>query len=49
MNFSTQSDKKTSTFIKESAYKNYKTYVAHYKSRILQPMSFQDFLKNYAS
>ncbi len=49
MKFSTQSDKKTSIFIKESAYKNYKTYVAHYKSRKLQPMSFQEFLKNYSS
>lgn len=49
MKFSTQSDKKTSIFIKESAYKNYKTYVAHYKSRKLLPMSFPEFLKNYSS
>ena len=49
MKFSAQSDKKTSIFIKESAYKNYKTYVAHYESRELQPMSFSEFLKNYSS
>lgn len=40
-------EKKTSTFIKEFALKNYKTYVAHYESRDLQPVSFQEFLKNY--
>ncbi|WP_162880049.1 hypothetical protein [Lutibacter oceani] len=42
-------DKKSSTFIKEFALKNYKTYVAHYESRNLQPMPFTDFLKNYNS
>ncbi len=46
MNFS---DKKTSIFIKEFALKNYKTYLAHYKSRKLQPMSFTEFLKNYST
>lgn len=49
MNISTKSDKKKPMTIKEFAYKNYKTYVAHYKSRKLQPKSFQEFLKNYAS
>lgn len=39
----------TSTFIKEFALKNYKTYVAHYESRKLEPISFNDFLKNYSS
>ena len=40
-------DKNTSTFIKGVALKNYKTYVAHYESRKLKPISFQEFLKNY--
>jgi hypothetical protein len=40
-------EKKSSTFIKEFALKNYKIYVAHYESRNLQPMPFHDFLKNY--
>ncbi|WP_298363454.1 hypothetical protein [uncultured Lutibacter sp.] len=42
-------ENKSSTFIKEFALKNYKTYVAHYESRKLQPMPFNDFLKNYTS
>lgn len=42
-------DKKSSTFIKEFALKNYKTYVAHYESRNLKPIPFHDFLKNYSS
>ena len=40
---------KASTFIKEFALKNYKTYVAHYESRKLEPMPFNEFLKNYCS
>jgi len=32
---------------KEFALKNYKTYVAHYKERNLEPVSFDEFLKNY--
>jgi hypothetical protein len=42
-------DKKSSSFIKEFALKNYKTYVAHYESRNLKPIPFHDFLKNYSS
>jgi len=42
-------DKNPSTFIKEFALKNYKIYVEHYESRKLQPMPFQEFLKNYSS
>jgi len=29
------------------ARKNYNTYVKHYKSRNLKPMSLDEFLKNY--
>jgi hypothetical protein len=39
----------TSTFIKEFALKNYKTYVAHYESRNLKPIPFHEFFKNYSS
>jgi len=42
-------EKKSSTFIKEFALKNYKTYLAHYESRNLKPIPFQEFLKNYTS
>ncbi|MFK5957564.1 MAG: hypothetical protein QM495_01710 [Lutibacter sp.] len=31
------------------AKRNYNTYVTHYKSRNLTPMSLEEFLKNYAS
>ena len=31
------------------ARRNYNTYVEHYQSRNLTPMSLDDFLKNYAS
>ncbi len=49
MEYIKKDDNETSTFIKEFALKNYKTYVAHYESRNLQPMPFTDFLKNYNS
>jgi len=49
MNVREKDVKNTSTFIKEFALKNYKTYVAHYESRKLKPISFQEFLKNYSS
>jgi len=39
----------SSTFIKKLALKDYKTYVAHYESRNLKPVSFSEFLKNYRS
>ncbi|MDD3722875.1 MAG: hypothetical protein PHW92_10405 [Lutibacter sp.] len=42
-------DKNPSSFIKEFALKNYKTYVAHYEARKLKPVPFQEFLKNYSS
>jgi len=38
---------KSSDFIREFAFKNYKTYVAHYESRNLKPIPFHEFLKNY--
>jgi len=31
------------------ARKNYNTYVKHYESRNLTPMSLEEFLKNYSS
>ena len=31
------------------ARRNYNTYVKHYESRNLKPMSLEDFLKNYAA
>ncbi|SDW45095.1 hypothetical protein SAMN05444411_101754 [Lutibacter oricola] len=34
--------------INKFALKNYKTYVAHYESRKLKPMSLEDFLQNYS-
>ncbi len=37
----------TSKIISEFAKRNYRTYVAHYKSRRLIPMSLNEFLKNY--
>ncbi len=40
---SSESNERTERF----AIRNYKTYVAHYKSRQLIPMSLQEFLKNY--
>jgi len=49
MNIHEKDVKNTSSFIKEFALKNYKTYVAHYESRKLKPMSFKEFLKNYCS
>lgn len=35
--------------VNQTALKNYKTYVNHYSFRNLQPMSFEEFLKNYCS
>ncbi len=37
----------TSTKVVKNAVKNYETYVAHYKSKNLIPMSLSDFLNNY--
>ncbi len=37
----------TSTKVVKNAVKNYETYVAHYKSKNLIPMSLNDFLNNY--
>ena len=34
--------------ISKFAKRNYKTYLAHYKAKNLNPMSFEEFLKNYA-
>jgi len=31
------------------AKRNYKTYLAHYKARNLQPMPFNEFVKNYSN
>lgn len=33
--------------INQGAVKNYKTYLNHYSRKNLQPMSFEEFLKNY--
>ena len=49
MEYIKKDDKKSSTFIKEFALKNYKTYLAHYESRNLKPIPFHEFLKNYTS
>jgi hypothetical protein len=49
MNNIKKDNKKSSTFIKEFALKNYKIYVAHYESRNLKPIPFHEFLKNYSS
>ncbi|MBL4939655.1 MAG: hypothetical protein JKY16_05170 [Lutibacter sp.] len=40
-------DSCTSTAVSKNAIKNYKTYVAHYKSKNLIPMPLNDFLNNY--
>jgi hypothetical protein len=45
----TKDDELSSAFINEFALKNYRIYVKHYESRELQPVSFQEFLKNYIS
>jgi len=37
----------TLSSISRTALKNYQTYVNHYKTRNLIPMTFEDFLKNY--
>ncbi len=37
----------TSSTIVKNAIRNYETYVEHYKSRNLIPMSLDDFLMNY--
>ena len=37
-----------SSAVSDFALRNYKTYVAHYKSRKLIPMPLDEFLKNYA-
>ena len=37
----------TSTAVSKNAIRNYKTYVAHYKSRNLTPMPLTDFITNY--
>ena len=37
----------SSTEVVKNAVKNYETYVAHYNSRDLIPMSLNDFLTNY--
>jgi uncharacterized short protein YbdD (DUF466 family) len=40
-------DRKKLETITSFARRNYKTYVQHYKSRNLTPMSLEEFLKNY--
>ncbi len=35
------------TEISTNAHRHYETYVAHYKSRNLMPMSLNDFMTNY--
>ena len=37
----------SSTKVLKNAVKNYETYVVHYNSRDLIPMSLNDFLTNY--
>jgi hypothetical protein len=39
----------TSEAINKIAIRNYRTYVAHYKSRKLIPMPLNEFLENYNS
>jgi hypothetical protein len=47
MKYQTESELISTENTKEFALKNYKTYVAHYKERDLEPVSFDEFLKNY--
>jgi len=42
-------DLTTSESIIQFAKRNYQTYLAHYQSRNLQPMPFDEFIKNYSS
>jgi hypothetical protein len=39
----------TSESIIQFAKRNYETYLAFYKSRNLQPMPFDEFIKNYSN
>ncbi|MEX1383745.1 hypothetical protein [Lutibacter sp.] len=35
--------------LNETAQKDYKTYLKHYSLRNLEPMNFDEFVKNYAN
>lgn len=49
MKKSSISEYSTSNAIIQFAQRNYKTYLAHYQARNLQPMPFHEFVKNYSN